>query len=97
MTGWCSTGSTATVVLTNKTHTCPRATIGCRGAMEVISMRCNIRCNGKYCSGAPVRKVRGRGSFVGYMLCICSHCGQIVKMWKIVPRGPRKGAGSRER
>ncbi len=41
-----------------------------------------MKCTGEYCSGARVRKQKGRGSFVGWTLWVCSHCGQIVEMVK---------------
>lgn len=45
-----------------------------------------IKCTGKYCAGAKVNRRVGRGSFKGWVLWICSHCGQVVKMEKQIRR-----------
>jgi len=42
-----------------------------------------MKCKGRYCASDKVRRVKGKGSFAGYMLWICNHCGQIVRMEKI--------------
>jgi len=43
-----------------------------------------ITCSGKYCSGARVRRIVGKkgSSFENWILWICDHCGQVVKMKK---------------
>jgi len=38
-----------------------------------------MKCDGKYCADAKVRREVGNGSFTGFILWICNHCGQIVK------------------
>jgi len=40
-------------------------------------------CTNKYCYDQGTRRERGKGSFKGYVLYICNHCGQIVKMFKV--------------
>ena len=41
-----------------------------------------MKCDGKYCDAATAKKQAGRGSFFGYWLWICPHCGQVCKMLK---------------
>lgn len=43
----------------------------------------NMKCKNQYCSDSSIRCEVGKGSFKGYKLWICSHCGCIVKMEKI--------------
>lgn len=41
-----------------------------------------VKCPGKYCQGAKGGRKEGKGSFKGWILWVCSHCGQVVKMTK---------------
>jgi len=43
-------------------------------------MKEKTKCTGKFCGGAKVKREKGKGSFVGFVLWICSHCGQITHM-----------------
>lgn len=41
------------------------------------------KCTGPHCYDASVRRQKGRGSFIGWALWLCSRCGQVVKMKEV--------------
>jgi len=42
-----------------------------------------MKCKGEFCGGARVVREKGKGSFAGWALWICRHCGQVVKAVRV--------------